>query len=192
MSLQRNAACLGLVAMVAVAAFLLLELMGKANAAYANQRRAAAAAPAPSQAAWTQAFHFDHAAVPQAVLGAGWSAPEPGAGVWSRDRRAVLRLPPPPVAGPAEVALTVEAYVVAARPLQRVVARAGDRTLGEWRLTSAAPTTLRFAAPPELRAGGGDLAVQLELPDADSPKRVEGAMDARLLAIRLRRIDVAG
>lgn len=191
MSLQRIAAWAGLIVLVVVGGFLLLLLVRRADAAYANQLHAASAPPPASAAAWAQAYHFDHAAAPRAVLGAGWSDPEPQAGVWSRDRQAVLRLPVP-LAGPAEVALTVDAFVAPGRPFQRVTARVGDRTLGEWRLTKVGTDTLRFAVPAELRGSGGDLEVQLALPDADSPAKVQGSTDARLLAIKLHRIDVTG
>jgi len=191
MRLQRVGAGLGLFGLAVLCVFLLLQLVRKADAAYVARRAAAAAAPPAAEAAWTQTFHFDHPAAPLAVLGDGWSTPELGAGVWSRERRAALRLPPAPLAGPVEVALTVEPFVAAARPFQRIVASAGDHRLGEWRLTSAQGATLRFAVPAELR-DGRNLEVRLDLPDAASPKEVQGAMDARLLAIRLRRIDVVG
>lgn len=190
MSLQQNVTRLGRIALVVIVSFLLLRLVHWADAAYATQRRAAESAPAPAAAAWTQVYYFEHAAVPKAVLGDGWSIPEPQAGVWSSHRRAALRLPPASLAGPVEVALTVDAFIAPARPFQRVTARAGDRTLGEWRLKKAETTTLRFAVPAELR--GGALELQLELPDAESPARVLGVTDARLLGIKLRRIDVTG
>lgn len=189
MSLQRNVLRLGLIVLAVVVAYVLLQLVRQAEAAYGAQREARLAAPPPTAAAWVQTFHFDHRAAPQAVLGAGWSTIEPGAGVWTNAKQAVLRLPPAPVAGPAEVTLEVGAFVAPKRPFQRVTARAGDRVLGEWRLTSAATATLRFALPTDLHSGGE---VQLELPDAASPLQLEGAMDPRRLAIKLYRIDIVG
>jgi hypothetical protein len=189
MSLRRNAVRLGLIVLAVIAANLLLQLVRQAEAAYAAQRQARAAAPPPTAAAWMQTFHFDHATAPQALLGAGWSTIEPGSGVWTNAPQAVLHLPPAPLAGPADVALEVDAFVAPKRPFQRMRARVGDRVLGEWRLTSAKTTTLRFALPAELRSGGD---VQLDLPDAASPLQVNGAMDSRRLAIKLHRVDIVG
>lgn len=200
MSLQRFAARLGLVVLLLMTAFLLLELVRKADAAYANRIRAAASAAAaagslPSPAAtWRQDLFFDGAAAPPASLVQGWSTPEPGSGVWSTGRHAVLKLPPAPFPSAADIGLTVEAFVAPpALPFQRVTVRAGARTLGEWRLTQGEATTLHLQAPADLRRPDGSLELQLDLPDADSPaKRLPGSMDARLLAIKLRRIDVSG
>lgn len=199
MSVQGFAARFGLVTLLVILAFLFLQLQRKAEAAYALRLRAAASAAAaadslPSPAAtWRQDLFFDGAAAPPAVLVRGWSAPEPGSGVWSTDRHAVLRLPPPPFPDASDVGLTVEAFVVPAQPVQRVTVRVGSRTLGEWRLTQGLATTLRLQAPAELRRADGSLVLQIDLPDAGSPaKRVPGAVDNRLLAIKLRRIDVSG
>jgi hypothetical protein len=199
MNLMRNAGRFGLVVLLVIVAFLLLQLGRKADAAYANRLRATASSDAAANvipsaaAAWRQDLFFDGATAPPATLVRGWSAPEPGSGVWSNDRHAVLKLPPAPFPGAADVALTVEAFVAPSLPAQRVRVRVGARTLGEWRLTEGAPSTLHLQAPPELHAPDGSLTLQLDLPDAASPaKHVAGAMDVRLLAIKLRRVDVTG
>jgi len=196
MRLDRTAAGLGLVALVVIGGFMFLQLTRKAQAAYTNRQVSAAAATdasPPASAGWRQVLFFDHGTAPAGALGEGWSTPEPGSGVWSNAQRTTLQLPPSPYPGSIDVALTVEPFVIPARPFQRVRARAGARTLGEWRLTSAGITTLHVGVPAELRGPAGDLQLQLDLPDAASPaKLMKDVMDTRLLAIRLHRIAITG
>lgn len=199
MSLDRNAARLGAVALVVVAGFLLLQLKHKAEAAYANRQNAVALAASgagsslPAAAAWRQELFFDRGAAPASALIEGWSTPEPGAGVWSDAPRATLLLPPSPYPGVVDVALTVQPYVAPARPFQRITARVGAQMLGEWRLTKGGSTTLHIQVPAALRGPAGDLRLQLELPDAEAPaKHAEGAVDPRKLAIQLQRITITG
>ena len=195
MRLARAAAAPILFALAAAGVFLVDQLADKANHAYAMRRKASAAElpPPGAMSAWSQTFYFDRAASPPGVLVAGWSTPEPGAGVWSDERAATLRLPPAPGPGAVEVALTVEAFLAPGRPFQRVRVSSGGRPLGDWRLAAAGPTTLRIAAPHALRAPSGDLTLNFELPDADTPSRlVEGSPDPRILAIKLQRVTVTG
>jgi hypothetical protein len=196
-NLQRNAARLGVLALVVLAAFMFLQLTRKAQAVYASQRNAGALAAGetesspPPSAAWRQVLFFDRGAAPAAALVEGWSSPDPGAGVSSNAHRATLLLPPSPYPGAVDVALTVEPFIAPARPFQRVTARIGAQTLGEWRLTKA--ETLHVRVPAELRGPAGDLQLQLDLPDAESPAAlVKGAMDPRRLAIALKRITITG
>ena len=191
----RIAARLGLVVLLVVGGFLLQQLVRKADHAHASRRAAPAAeagAP-PDAAAWRQTLRLDRGAPPAGLLVSGWSAPEPGSGVWSSGPVAALRLPPTPVRDKAKVALLVEAFVAPTRPFQQVRVRAGTRTLGEWRLTSSAITPLEFSAPAELLGPAGELDLQIDLPDADSPSRhVKDSTDPRRLAIKLHRVEATG
>ena len=199
MNLHRNAARLGAVALVVLGGFIFLQLTRKAQTAYVSRRTPAAlsastaGSPASASAAWRQELFFDRASAPAAALVEGWSTLEPGEGVWSDAFRTTLLLPPSPYPGVVDVALTVQPYVAPARPFQRVTARIGAHTLGEWRLTKGGSTTLHILVPAALRGPAGDLRLQLDLPDAESPaKHAEGAVDPRMLAIKLQRITITG
>lgn len=192
MNLARNLGRLGVAGLVLLTVFMVLQLGHKASVAYARRNKPAAAAPTEAPA-WRQSLYFDHATAPPGALVKGWSPPEPGSGAWSDGPLAILRLPAAPISGPAAAALKVEPFIAPGRPFQRVTARVGERTLGEWRLTKAEATTLYFQVPAELRDPAGEVTVQLDLPDSDSPaRRVEGALDARLLGVKLHEITVTG
>ena len=199
MNLQRNAARLGAGALVVLGGLIFQQLTQKAQNAYASRQTpaalgaSAAGSAAPASAAWRQVLFFDRGAAPAAALVEGWSTPEPGAGVWSDALRATLLLPPSPFPGAADVALTVEPFLAPARPFQRVTARVGAHTLGEWQLSKGGSTTLHLQVPVALRGPTGDLRLQLDLPDAESPaKHAEGAVDPRRLAIKLQQITITG
>jgi hypothetical protein len=197
MRFARTAGHVGLALLLGIGLFVLTQLVRKAGDAYAGRLHpplasAGVAAPAlPPAGSWRLALFFDRNARGQAALGPGWSSIEPGSGVWSTANLAVVRLPPVP-AGPADVALQVEAFIAPTIPAQRVRAKAGRRTLGEWRIDEGGVTTLHFPLPEDVRGPGG-LELQLELPDADSPaRRVAGASDVRRLAVKLHRLVVSG
>jgi hypothetical protein len=194
-SLDRVAARLGLALLVVIAGYLLLQLTGRANTAYAARQRAGAALatpPSPETAVAVLTLRFDRMRAPDGLV-EGWSTPEPGSGVWSDGDHAVLKLPAPPSPGPAEISLSVSPLVAPGRPFQRVVIRAGARRLGDWRLAEAGPTTLKVVAPAEARAPDGAIALQIALPDAESPARLSpGSLDARRLAIKLHAVTIAG
>jgi hypothetical protein len=171
---------------------LLLKLAREADRVHASLVARAAEAPADAAVApWRVVLRFDQAKAPAALLRRGWSAPEFGSGAWSMAGLAVLQLPPSPARGPAVVVLSVEPFVAAAHPVQRVRVRAGARVLGEWRLTGGT-SRLAFQLPGELNGPDG-LELQIDLPDAASPARdVRGAMDARLLGVKLHAVELFG
>jgi hypothetical protein len=191
-SFERTAARLGLAGLAVIAVFLLLQLGVKADHAVAN-RSVAAAPRTPAEAVWRSGLSFDSSTRPAGLLVRGWFAPELGSGVWSSGKDAVLKVPASLLPGPSNVALAVEPFVAPTVPVQRVRVRAGARVLGEWRLTRAGMTSLDVQIPAELRGPAGDVDLQLELPDAAPPKgHVEGSQDVRVLAIKLRRMDLYG
>lgn len=196
MRLDRLTARAAIFALTALMAFLLLQLKNKAAIAHAARAPALPIGEsAPSIALssnWRLSMDFDRGPG-KTGLADGWSEPEPGSGVWSLGRQAILTLPSAPSAGPLDVTMTVDPFIAPTRPLQRVRARIGSRTIGEWRLTKPGRTTLPLEVPADARAAGGDFQIVLELPDASAPAHtVEGATDPRQLAIKLSRIDISG
>jgi hypothetical protein len=122
----------------------------------------------------------------------GWSDPEPGAGVWSDGHEAVLKLPTPMVGGNLDVAIKAQPFLAAGLPAQRVKVSVGGTEVTTWRLRTGESQTLHAAIPRTARTDLAEIELQLGLPDADTPARLSpGSTDARLLAIMVRRIDVA-
>jgi hypothetical protein len=121
----------------------------------------------------------------------GWFDPEPPAGVWSDGREAVLKLPVPPAGGDLDVAFKLQPFLAPGLPAQRVVVRTGGSELTTWRLASGEPQTVHATVPRALRSGDANIELHLELPDADAPSHRMDSNDARLLAIRVQRVDLA-
>ena len=195
MTARRIVSGVGIAFLVLLTGFMVLQLVRKADAAEAARKSFAAAETAgrdlPVAATWRLSLYFDRGQTYLSGLGSGWSLPEPGAGVWSSSKLAVLKLPPLPP-GAADVALQLEAFVAATHPVQRIRVRTGAQTLGEWRLDKGELTTLHLALPQGARPADG-LELQIDLPDADAPiHHVKGSTETRQLAIKLHRVLVTG
>ena len=115
-----------------------------------------------------------------AVLGAGWSGPEPW-GVWSQARTAALRLPLPPAAmGPYTLRFFGHAF--AREGQQDVSVVIGGRMVAQWSFASLAADEWREARiPAELVAPGTDLEVVFEIARPAPP----GNGDPRNLGLAL-------
>jgi hypothetical protein len=133
---------------------------------------------------------FDRETAP-CCLASGWNKPEAGSGAWSSGALAVLRLPPMRTRKPVDIGLTLEAFVAPGLPAQTVKLRAGERTLAEWRLTSAGATRVDAVLPGDLPGRADGLDLQLDLPNATSPAHsVAGSTDVRILAVKLKALEL--
>ena len=122
-------------------------------------------------ASWT--FNTAHPGN-QAVLGAGWSGPEPG-GVWTEGTHSSLTLPVP--AGPARLRLLVDGFYY------------GGQQTSELTLNGQPMGAVSLLAPIELAANGsGALVLHLVHAGAVSPAERGESADTRKLAFHLRKI----
>ena len=125
-------------------------------------------------------------------LVSGWSAPESGAGVWSNARSATLRLPTPLADGDLDITIKAQPYLAPGLPAQRVVVRAGETVVATWTLTADGSGASHATLPRKARIRPDEVELHLQFPDADVPaRRTPDAGDARLLGIKVRRIDLA-
>lgn len=168
--------------------FWLDQLRQKAGASHATVA-ARPSGPAPvgiEGADWQSQLRFDLPHWPRSVLQSGWSAPEPGTGVWSAGRRASLRLSPIAAGEAVDVVLLVRGFVTASRPVQRVRIRSGAHLLLSGEVTSEAATPLAFRVPAEAIDHSGTIELTVDLPDAGVPAALSpGSADQRELAIKL-------
>jgi hypothetical protein len=194
-SAARFAARLGGVMLALVLAFVMAELAHRAGGAYRHRDLAAAAAPQANdpKVATLLTINYDRRRAPEG-LAQGWSAPEPGSGVWSDGRLAVLQLPAVAQDRDVDLALTLVPFVYPPRtPAQTVTVRAGGRTLAHWRLTTADQIALHVALPRAARKDDGSIALEFDLPDAAAPADlIAGSTETRKIAIKLIRISLAG
>ena len=195
MSAARLAARVGGVMLTLVLAFVMAELVHRAGGAYHRRELAAAARPQPAEpwAATLLTVSYDHQAAPDG-LAQGWSIHEPGTGVWSDGRLAVLQLPAAARDRDVDLAVTFIPFVhPPQKPAQTVTVRAGARLLARWRLTTADETTLHLALPRQARKDDGSIELQFELPDAAAPvDLIKGSIETRKIAIKLIRISLTG
>lgn len=172
-----------------IAGCLLVQLSRRADQAVAAAMAAETVAVVQTPSAVTLAF--DRGPMRENLVH-GWSEPEPGTGVWSNGREAVLKLPTPRAAGDLEAAFTVIPFLAPGLPLQQVDVRAGDRPLAAWRLTKPGEQTIRLAIPDNARTSGNEVELHLTFPDADRPSlRTPGSADGRTIAIKLKRVEIA-
>jgi hypothetical protein len=146
-----------------------------------------------------------------AYLGEGWSEKGDEWAHWTDGRRATLRLHNPPAAspqriktaaslvthGPYVLEMTMSAFVPPQHPRQRVTVSLNGQRLGELELTKAqvgsGPATIHLPVPPGVEtreargdgARGGELLLQLDLPDAQSPKNLGLSDDFRQLGVAM-------
>lgn len=196
MTLARVYGRAAIVVLLVIAAWWLLQLSRRADLAIYGHALTEAAGGAPADTLTSErqpsrlVLHLDRGITPAALV-AGWSASERNDGVWSMGHRAELKLGGLP-AGAAQVTLTAEAFLPAGLPAQRVTVRAQGRTLSAWRLTTPGFRELALQVPADARAPNGDIVLQLDLPDADSPaRRAPGATDGRVLAVKLKRVEAS-
>jgi hypothetical protein len=124
----------------------------------------------------------------KAFLGEGW---EPDAWAhWTDGTRATIRLPKHcGIERGGELQMRLGAFVPRQHPRQRVILSLNGRRLGSLELSEAqmagGPTTIHLAVPPEMASCGDELLLQLDLPDAQSPKSLGLSNDVRRLGIAL-------
>jgi hypothetical protein len=124
-------------------------------------------------------------------LVAGWSAADRGLAFrWSEGRMARISLPIRRNAGALLLKFTMGGLVnPPALPSQRVHVVVNGRALAEWQVSTRADFTV--AVPAELTNGWTELQIELQLPDAASPRELGHSADARQLGIYLFAISVA-
>lgn len=150
-----------------------------------------APAAAAEEGAPVIALDFDRPP-PQGVLSRGWSEPEPGTGVWSVGQVSVIDLPAINRSGVHTLKVTLQPFVGPRLPAQRVRVSAGGHTLAERTLTAPDYQTLEIRLPEEVAASTTPLQLQFDLPDAKAPAiMTPGSTDTRVLAVRLRRIELS-
>jgi phosphoglycerol transferase len=132
------------------------------------------------------AVAFDAGARP-AILGPGWSGPEP-TGVWTDGPRATLRIAPTAgPAGPTVVEVNAVAFTPLGRNDQRVDVSAAGRPLTRWRVRDGE----YFVRLPAGDAAGAPIELVFDLPDAVAPASVfPDAADRRRLGIAVRGVKV--
>jgi hypothetical protein len=191
----RLAARAGGLFLVLLAAFVMAELARRAGGAYHRRDTAAAATiqPSDAQAVTALTIRYDRQSAPEG-LAQGWSIHEPGAGVWSDGKLAVLTLPAVARDRNVDLAVTLIPFVDPPKaPAQNVTVRAGARALAQLRLTTADQTTFHVAVPREARKADGTIELSFELPDAARPADlIAGSIEKRVIAIKLIRIALTG
>ena len=127
------------------------------------------------------------------VLGEGWSTPE-GWGVWSKDNRALLTIGPGVL--PREglrnpvLRLTGRAYVSPKVPSQRIRLLVGGKQLLEVIATLPHPSIDVELPMTGIPADTAPLEIEIQMPDAVSPKSLGYSTDDRTLAFGLESIEL--
>lgn len=159
--------------------------------AAANAGHSAAEALTIERTPSRMTIQLDHGVTPHS-LAAGWSVSEPGLGVWSVGHHAVLKLQDTPAAASFDLAVTLQPFLAAGLPAQRVVVHAAGRELADWTLTGSGFRTLHLTLPAQARTADGAIELSLDLPDADSPaRRTPGSKDGRMLAVSLKSVELS-
>jgi hypothetical protein len=134
----------------------------------------------------------------QAVLGEGWSEKADDWAHWTDGPRATLRLRPPHASergSGSDLAMTLSAFVSPHHPRQRVTVSLNGRQLGVLELTeqqvAKGPTTIHLPVPSGVDTCGDELLLQLDLPDAQSPKSLGLSDDFRRLGIAMIELRLA-
>jgi hypothetical protein len=146
----------------------------------------------------------------QDYLGEGWSEKADEWAHWTDGPRATLHLRKqngidhnPPAAspqriktaasldtrGPYVLEMKLSAFVPPQHPRQRVTVSVNGQRLGVLELTEAqvanGPATIHLPVPPNVGSRGEELLLQLDLPDAQSPKNLGLSDDFRRLGIAM-------
>jgi hypothetical protein len=125
-----------------------------------------------------------------AFLGEGWSTHVEGWASWTDGPRATLRLRKPcGDEGGSALEMRLGAFVSQQHPRQRVTVSLNGHRLGALELTAAqvadGPTAIRLPVPADVGACGDALTLQLDLPDAQSPKSLGLNEDPRRLGVAM-------
>lgn len=122
------------------------------------------------------------------LLGKGWAQAET-IGTWTDGKKAdvLLRLPPG-WAGPARVTFEASAFVSRGRDSQELIASVAGRRLARWKVSHSYESYTVTVPGELLRTGSGVL--QLETPDAISPRQARAGTDVRVLGINARALRV--
>lgn len=126
----------------------------------------------------------------QAFLGEGWSEKADEWAHWTDGPRATLRLGRQPGnERGGNLEMTLSAFVSPRHPRQRVTVSLNGRQLGVVELTAAqvakGPATINLPVPSGVDTCGDALLLQLDLPDAQSPKSLGLSDDFRRLGIAM-------
>jgi len=123
-------------------------------------------------------------------LGEGWSTETDSWAHWTDGTRATIRLRKQQgIERGSQLQMRVSAFVPPQHPRQRVAVSLNGRRLGVIELTGAqvagGPTAIHLPVPAEAGSCGDDLVLQLDLPDAESPKSLGLSEDFRRLGIAM-------
>jgi hypothetical protein len=122
-----------------------------------------------------------------AFEGTGWAAADPDF-TWTEGGRATLAIP---VRAATLMRLTASLTPLVdprTRAVQRVVVKAGGRVVDTWNV--GGPGSYSATIPPEL-FGRSMLQLTFELPDAITPKALNGTQDSRLLGVAFGSLTLA-
>jgi hypothetical protein len=126
-----------------------------------------------------------------ASLGEGWSNRAEDWASWTDGTRATIRLRTPRgIERGSALQMRLGAFVVRQHPRQRVTVSLNGQRLGALEITEAqvadGPAAIELPIPAGVAAAGGaPLVVQLDLPDAQSPKSLGLSGDPRQLGIAM-------
>jgi hypothetical protein len=126
----------------------------------------------------------------RAFLGEGWWKEPDAWAHWTDGTRATIRLRKHRgIERGSEIQMRLGAFVPRKHPRQRVIVSLNGRRLGILELTEAqvaeGPATIHLAVPPEVASCSDELLLQLDLPDAQSPKSLGLSNDVRRLGIAM-------
>jgi hypothetical protein len=146
-------------------------------------------ANSPRESVISKIIHFDASGESEPYRVLGWSKTEEKF-TWSEGSLAKLSLPIPKNPGPLVLKVAMAALIREPdRPFQPVEGYANGCKIAEWKIGN----TAKFAAPipGELSKGGGELAVEIRIPKATSPKALGQNEDTRVLGVCVHWIEVA-
>ncbi len=123
-------------------------------------------------------------------LGEGWSKETDTWAHWTDGRRATIRLRKQDgIERGSELQMRLGAFVPPQHPRQRVTISLNGKRIGDIELTeaqvAAGPTAIHLPVPADAGSCGDELLLQLDLPDAQSPKNLGLSDDFRQLGIAM-------
>jgi hypothetical protein len=144
------------------------------------------------KAALTRGAHVDFrpGGNSESVLGEGWSEHTDTWARWTDGPRATLRLRGRNgIERGSHLEMTLSAFVAPRHPRQRVTVSMNGRQLGVLEFTQKqvanGPATIQLPVPSGVDACGDELLLQLDLPDAQSPKNLGLSDDLRRLGVAM-------